>query len=144
LILLTNDTDFANYVTNPESRVTKTYLVKVNTLVGDEMLATLADGVQLQRGDWARPRSVRRAENRGKYSWLEVVLTEGKNREVRRMMEAVGLKVLKLVRTGIGPCALKGMQVGQYRFLRPSEVSLFYRRDRKTIKDAMHEQLETH
>jgi len=133
LILLTNDTDFANYVTDPESRVGKTYLVKVNALVEDEVLARLAGGLQLRRGDWAKPQSVRRVEDRGKYSWLEVVLTEGKNREVRRMMEGVGLKVLKLVRTRIGPCTLEGLQVGQYRSLRLSELALFYRKPKKSI-----------
>ena len=126
LLLLTNDTDFANHVTNPASQVPKTYLVKANTLVGDELLARLSEGIELKRGDWAAPQSVRRAEDRGKYSWLEIVLTEGKNREVRRLLEAVGLKVLKLVRTRIGPCTLKGLQVGRWRDLLPSERSLFY------------------
>jgi pseudouridine synthase len=139
LIVLTNDTDFANYVTNPESQVPKTYLVKLNALVGDEELSRLADGLRLQRGDWARPQSVRRVEDRGKYSWLEVVLTEGKNREVRRMMEAVGLKALKLVRTRIGPCTLQGLQVGQYRQLRPSELTLFYHKHKKTNTHEIHE-----
>ena len=126
LLLLTNDTDFADHVTNPASQVPKTYLVKANTLVSDELLARLSQGIELRRGDWAVPQSVRRAEDRGKYSWLEIVLTEGKNREVRRLLEAVGLKVLKLVRTRIGPCTLEGLQVGQWRDLLPSERSLFY------------------
>ncbi len=131
LILLSNDTDFANHITDPASQVPKTYLVKANTLVSDELAARIARGLELKRGDWARPQSVRRVENRGKYSWLEIVLTEGKNREVRRLLEAVGLKALKLVRTRIGPCTLKGLQVGQWRKLHPSEISLFYR---KTLK----------
>jgi len=59
-----------------------------------------------------------------------MVLTEGKNREVRRMMEAAGLKVLKLVRTRIGPCTLEGLQVGQWRHLQGSERSLFYSRQK--------------
>jgi pseudouridine synthase len=124
LILLTNDTDFANHVTDPASRVPKTYLVKANALVGDDLIARLARGLELRRGDWARPRSVRRVEDRGKYSWLEIVLTEGKNREVRRLLEGVGLKVLKLVRTRIGPCTLDGLQVGQWRDLLHSEFAL--------------------
>ncbi len=131
LILLTNDTDFANYVTDPASRVPKTYLVKANTLVSDELIARLAQGLKLKRSDWARPQSVRRAEDRGKYSWLEIVLTEGKNREVRRLLEAVGLKVLKLVRTSIGPCTLEGLQVGQWRDLRRSELAGFYSKTRR-------------
>jgi 23S rRNA pseudouridine2605 synthase len=128
LLLLTNDTDFANYVTDPASEVRKTYLVKANMLVSDEVMSRLAQGIELKGGDWARPQSVRRVEDRGKYSWLEIVLTEGKNREVRRLMEAVGLTVLKLVRTRIGPCTLEGLQVGKWRDLNPSERSLFYAR----------------
>ncbi len=126
LILLTNDTDFANHVTDPASQIPKTYLVKANTLVSDEVITRLAQGLELRRGDWARPQSVRRVEDRGKYSWLEIVLTEGKNREVRRLLEAVELKVLKLVRTRIGPCTLEGLQVGQWRDLHRSELVDFY------------------
>jgi pseudouridine synthase len=131
LLLLTNDTEFANHVTDPASQVPKTYLVKANVLVGDEVIARLAKGLELKRGDWAQPQSVRRVEDRGKYSWLEIVLTEGKNREVRRLLEAVGLSVLKLVRTRIGPCTLEGLQIGKWRDLRSSELSLFYTRSPK-------------
>jgi pseudouridine synthase len=122
LLLVTNDTDFADFVTSPESQVAKTYLVKASQLIGDEIVAKLKAGVEMKRGDWAQPISVRRAEDRGKYTWLEVVLTEGKNREVRRMMEAVGFKVLKLVRTRIGPLTLEGLEVGKWRELTPAEV----------------------
>lgn len=122
-LLLTNDTGFADFVTNPASRVPKTYLVKVNRLLDDATLAKFAPGVEMKRGDWARPKSVRRVEDRGKYTWLEVVLMEGKNREVRRMVEAVGFKVLKLVRTRIGPLALEGLEVGQWRALSATEVA---------------------
>jgi 23S rRNA pseudouridine2605 synthase len=128
LILLTNDTDFANYVMDPASQIPKTYVVKANTLVSDDKVARVAEGLQLKRGDWARPQNVRRIEDRGKYSWLEIVLTEGKNREVRRLMEAAGLKTLKLVRTRIGPCSLEGLQPGKWRDLARSELSLFYSR----------------
>ena len=127
LLLLTNDAEFADFVTNPESRIPKTYYLKLSGLVSDEVLARLAAGVEMKRGDWARPESVRRVEDRGKYSWLEVVLTEGKNREVRRMMEAVGFKVLKLVRTRIGPLTLDGLQVGKWRELTPREVAALRR-----------------
>jgi 23S rRNA pseudouridine2605 synthase len=125
LILLTNDTDFANHVTDPASHVPKTYLVKANALVGDELIARLAQGLEIKRGEWARPESIRCLEHRGKYSRLEIVLTEGKNREVRRLLEAVGLKALKLVRARIGPCTLEGLQVGQWRDLSRSELAAF-------------------
>ena len=123
LLLLTNDTALADFVTKPESGVPKTYRVKTNGLLPDETIARLEAGVRMERGDWARPLSVRRLEDRGKYTWLEVVLTEGKNREVRRMIEAVGFKVLKLVRTGIGGLTLEGLEVGGWRKLSPQEVA---------------------
>ncbi len=123
LLLLTNDTAFADFIMKPESGIAKTYLVKTNTLLSDEVIAQLNAGVEMKRGDLAAPLSVRRREDRGKYTWLDVVLTEGKNREVRRMVEAVGFKVLKLVRTRIGPLTLEGLQVGKWRELTPGEVT---------------------
>jgi len=122
LLLLTNDTEFADFVTNPESGVPKTYLVKTNGLLDDQTITELNAGVWMKRGDLAHPESVRRVEDRGKYTWLEVALTEGKNREVRRMIEAVGFKVLKLVRTRIGPLTLEELEVGKWRKLSPAEI----------------------
>ena len=122
LLLLTNDTEFGHAVMSPESQVPKTYMAKVNALMSDEVIAQLARGVEMKRGDCARPQSVRRLEDRGKYTWLEIVLTEGKNREVRRMIEAVGFKVLKLVRIRIGPLTLEGLEVGKWRALTPREI----------------------
>ena len=123
LLLVTNDTEFGDFVTNPNSHVLKTYLVKANGLVGDEVIERLNAGVEMKRGERAQPVSVRRTENRGKYTWLEVALTEGKNREVRRMIEAVGFSVLKLVRTRIGALSLEGLEVGKWRELTPGEVA---------------------
>jgi len=130
LLLLTNDTDFANLISDPQSRIPKTYLVKSSGLISDETLAMLRSGVRMKRGDWARPESVCRLEDRGKYTRLEIVLTEGKNREVRRMLEAVGFKVLKLVRTRIGSLTLKDLQIGRWRELTASEVESLRRRVR--------------
>jgi pseudouridine synthase len=123
LLLVTNDTELADFVTNPQSNVHKTYLVKVSGLMDDQTLARLAGGVRMKRGDEAHPLSVRRLEDRGKYTWLEVVLTEGKNREVRRMIEAVGFKVLKLVRIAIGSLTLAGLEVGKWRTLSSVEIA---------------------
>jgi pseudouridine synthase len=123
LLLLTNDTKFADFVTAPESKVPKTYIAKTNALLSDEVIAQLSAGVEMKRGDLASPLSVRRREDRGKYTWLEIVLTEGKNREVRRMIEAVGFTVLKLVRTHIGPLTLEGLEVGKWRELTSAEVA---------------------
>ncbi len=127
LLLLTNDTEFGHAVMSPESEVPKTYRAKLNALASDEAIAQLARGVEMKRGDRALPLSVRRLEDRGKYTWLEIVLTEGKNREVRRMVEAVGFKVLKLVRTRIGPLTLEGLEVGKYRPLTQREIAALSR-----------------
>ena len=134
LLLLTNDTEFAGFVTSPESHVPKTYLVKASGLVSDEIITGLNAGVEMKRGDFAKPSSVRRVEDRGKYTWLEVVLTEGKNREVRRMIETVGFKVLKLVRTRIGPLTLAGLEVGKWRELTRADVAAMRRRDRASLR----------
>jgi 23S rRNA pseudouridine2605 synthase len=123
VLLMTNDTPFAEFVTNPKSSVAKTYRVKVSGLLQDAIITQLQEGIRMRRGDWARPLAVRRLEDRGQYTWLEVLLTEGKNREIRRMVEAVGFKVLKLVRTAIGPLTLEGLEVGKWRPLTPREVS---------------------
>ncbi|HXJ93119.1 MAG TPA: pseudouridine synthase [Terriglobia bacterium] len=128
LLILTNDTEFAHFVTSPESGVRKTYLVKVSGLMSDEVVGQLASGVRMKRGDEAKPLFVRRTEDRGKYTWLEVILTEGKNREVRRMVEAVGFKVLKLVRLAIGPLTLAGLEVGASRSLTPAEIAALRKR----------------
>jgi pseudouridine synthase len=127
LLLLTNDTEFADFVTSPESGIPKTYLVKTSGLLSDAVIAQLAGGIEMKRGDYAQPVSVRRTEDRGKYTWLEVILTEGKNREVRRMIEAVGFTVLKLVRTHIGSLSLEGLEVGKSRVLANSEVEALRR-----------------
>ena len=102
LILMTNDTDFAERVTNPDHKVPKTYQVKASTLLTDEQLEQLRRGVELADGP-TRPAQVTRLRDSAKYTYLEMTITEGRNRQVRRMLEAVGSKVLKLVRTAIGP-----------------------------------------
>jgi len=126
LILLTNDTEFANFITSPYSEVRKTYMVKANMLVDDALVERISGGFMMKNGKAAKPQRVARIEDRGKYSWLEIVLTEGKNREIHRLLELAGLKVLKMVRTRIGPCTLEGLQVGQYRDLSKNERTLLY------------------
>ena len=130
LLLLTNNTALSDFIARPQSCVPKTYRVKLNGLMPGEIIAHLDAGVRMKRGDWARPLSVRRLEDRGKYTWLEVVLTEGKNREVRRMVEAAGFQVLKLVRTGIGELTLESLEVGAWRRLSPVEIAALRRSGR--------------
>ena len=119
---MTNDNQFAERVTNPESHVPKTYLVKASTLLTDEQLQQLRDGIELSDGP-TRPAAVKRLRDSAKYTHFEITLTEGRNRQVRRMVEALDATVLKLVRIRIGPIAIGTLQIGKWRALTPTEVA---------------------
>lgn len=121
LLLMTNDHQLAERVTNPESHVPKTYLVKASTRLTDEQLLQLRDGVELSDG-LTRPARVRRVRDSEKYTHLEITLTEGRNRQVRRMIETLGAKVLKLVRVKIGPIPIGSLQIGKWRQLTKAEL----------------------
>lgn len=120
LLLLTNDAQFAERITNPVFKISKTYLVKASTCLTEEQLARLAAGLNLSDGP-TRPALVRRLREAGGKTVFEITLTEGRNRQVRRMVEAIGAKVLKLVRTAIGPIEIGGLSIGGYRELTPEE-----------------------
>lgn len=120
LLLMTNDTAFAERIANPAHEVAKTYQVKASTLLTDEQLQQLREGVQLSDG-CTRPAQVMRLRDGAKYSFLELILTEGRNRQVRRMIEALGSKVLKLVRVAIGPIRIGDLPIGKWRHLTEEE-----------------------
>jgi pseudouridine synthase len=121
LLILTNDTQFAERLTNPDFKVPKTYLVKASTLLTDEQLDRLRSGLELKDGP-TRPAIVRRVRDSARYSFVELTISEGRNRQVRRMIEAVGSKVLKLVRTAIGEVRIGDLKIGTYRPLTAAEV----------------------
>jgi pseudouridine synthase len=121
LLLMTNDTDFGEAVMNPEYHLPKSYQLKASTLLTDEQIERLRRGVPLSDG-LTRPAQVTRLRDSGKYTHLELIITEGRNRQVRRMLEAVGSKVLKLVRTGIGPLRIGDLPIGKWRLLTDAEV----------------------
>jgi len=125
LLLLTNDTRFAEQVTNPDYKIPKTYLVKASTLLSDEQLDQLRAGVSLSDGP-TQPALVKRVRDSAKYSFIEITISEGRNRQVRRMIEAVGSKVLKLVRTGIGAIEIGDLPVGKFRELKAGEVKALF------------------
>ena len=121
LLILTNDTAFAEIVTNPDHKVPKTYQLKAATLLTGEQIEQLGRGVQLSDGP-TRPAAVRRLRDQGKHTFLELTISEGRNRQVRRMLEAVGSKVLKLVRTSIGPVRIGELPIGKWRELTREEI----------------------
>ena len=121
LQLMTNDNQLAERVTNPASHVPKTYLVKASLRLTDEQLQQLRDGVELADGP-TRPARVRRVRDSEKYTHLEITLTEGRNRQVRRMIEALGAAVLKLVRVKIGSISIGTLPIGKWRLLTDREV----------------------
>ncbi len=121
LLLLTNDTQFAERLTNPDYKVAKTYHVKASTRLVDEQLRQLRQGVRLNDGP-TRPAIVERLRDSEKYTFIEITITEGRNRQVRRMLEAVGGKVLKLVRVAIGSVRIGDLEIGKYRPLSAEEI----------------------
>jgi pseudouridine synthase len=121
LLILTNDTHFAERMTNPEYKVPKTYQLKAAHLLTDEQLERLRRGVELSDGP-TRPAVVTRLRDTGRHTHLEITITEGRNRQVRRMLEAVDSKVLKLVRTSIGPIRIGSLEIGKWRMLTPAEL----------------------
>src|SRR5579872_7051118 len=121
LLLLTNDTALAERITNPAHKIPKTYQVKASTLLTDEQLEMLRYGVELKDGP-TRPAEVKRLRDGAKYTFLEITITEGRNRQVRRMIEALGSKVLKLVRTAIGQIRIGDLPIGKWRRLTDAEL----------------------
>jgi pseudouridine synthase len=121
LILVTNDGELTNRVTHPRYEITKTYLAQVAGTPRDSEVNRLAKGVSLDDGP-AQALSARVVERSKTQTLIEVVLGEGRNREVRRMFEAIGYEVTHLVRTAIGPLSDRSLKSGQSRLLTASEI----------------------
>jgi len=121
LLVMTNDSAFAEALTNPDSRVPKTYLVKASKLLTDEQLARLRAGVILKDGA-TRPARVARLRDSSSRTVFEITITEGRNRQVRRMVETLDAKVLKLVRVAIGGLRIGELSIGTVRPLTAVEV----------------------
>lgn len=122
LLILTNDTAFGDRVTDPEHKVAKTYRVKTARPLAEDEVERLRRGVELRDG-LTRPAVVRRLRDAAAHTVIEIVITEGRNRQVRRMLEAVGNKVAKLVRTAIGPVGIGDLPEGGWRRLTAGEVA---------------------
>ena len=121
LVLLTNDGDLANRLTHPRFGVEKTYVVHVAGNPSRDDLQQLLKGVYLSEGH-VRARRVKRLKRQGDSVWLQIVLSEGKNREIRRMLARLGHKVMRLERVAIGPVRLGHLKPGKSRRLSRQEV----------------------
>lgn len=116
LLLLTNDGEFANAIMHPRNKIEKTYIVVTDTLVTKEQIESLKNGVDI--GDYiTKPAKVRSISK----DRLEIIISEGKNRQVRRMCESVGINLLNLKRVKIGNVELGNLQTGKYRYLTEEE-----------------------
>jgi len=126
LLILTNDGDLANRLLHPRHEVEREYLAEVEGVPGDRDLARLRAGVELEDGP-ARAISARVAGTSGERGAVRLVLTEGRKREVRRMLAAIGVPVRRLVRLRFGPLRLGDLAPGERRPLEAEEVSALYR-----------------
>jgi 23S rRNA pseudouridine2605 synthase len=133
LLLLTNDGELANRLMHPRFGVEKTYIVQVAGRPSREDLQQLLKGVWLSDGH-VRARQVKRLKGQGQSTWLRIVLSEGKNREIRRMLARLEHKVLRLKRVAIGPVDIGSLSAGKSRRLTRQELNALQRHGDKQIK----------
>lgn len=134
LLLLTNDGELANRLTHPRYGIEKTYHVQVAGLPTREDQRAILDGVWISDGH-VKAKSVHRLRIQGKSAWLEIVLAEGKNREIRRMLAKLDHKVVRLIRVGLGPLKLGKLKSGESRELTQREVNQLRRAAFEQIDD---------
>ena len=121
LILLTNDGEFANLLAHPRFAYEKEYHVGIPGTVSAEDLRALREGVVID-GEKTAPAKVRVLSSDGKVTWVSITIHEGRKRQIRRMLHALGYRVERLVRVRIGPLWLGSLARGAYRYLAPGEV----------------------
>ncbi len=129
-LILTNDGDFIYQITHPKHEITKTYTVTVKGIVSEEELQKLRDGVKLDTGYITKQAAVRimKIDHEKQISRLEITIHEGKNRQVRKMCEAIDKKVIALHRAKIGNLSVKDLKIGEWKFLRKEELSKILRK----------------
>jgi 23S rRNA pseudouridine2605 synthase len=124
LLLLTNDSEWAAKITDPVSHLDKTYHVQVDCVAGEELIRKLARDSGRSDAEDLRAKKVRILRHGEKHGWLEITLDEGKNRQIRRLMESMGIGVLRLVRVAIGPLELGCLKKGEVRKMSKEEKEL--------------------
>jgi len=121
LLLLTNDSEWGARIAAPETHLEKAYHVQIGTVADEKLRRAIETGVTSKEGDFLRARQAQLLRAGEKNCWVEIILDEGKNRHVRRMLAALGIEVLRLVRVAIGPLQLGNLAKGTYRSLTSDE-----------------------
>jgi 23S rRNA pseudouridine2605 synthase len=121
LLLLTNDSEWAARVTAPETHLDKTYHAQIGKIADEALLETLKAGIRTKEGETLKVKRASLLRQGERNSWLEIILDEGKNRHIRRMLETLGIEVLRLIRVAIGPLALGDLAKGAVRPLTHDE-----------------------
>ena len=121
LLLLTNDSEWAARISAPETHLDKTYHVQVGAMVHEPLVTAMTNGVRAGNGEVLRAKQARMLRSGQKNTWLEIVLDEGKNRQIRRMLEVSDIEVLRLVRVAVGPLVLGKLAKGNCRALSSEE-----------------------
>jgi 23S rRNA pseudouridine2605 synthase len=121
LLLFTNDSEWAAQITDPDSHLDKTYHVQVSAMPNERLLQRLQSGVEVERGEIFKAKRASAIRSGEKNSWIEIVLDEGKNRQIRRMFEGLKIEVLRLIRVAIGPLQLGDLPKGAHRSLSQKE-----------------------
>jgi 23S rRNA pseudouridine2605 synthase len=127
LLLFTNDSEWNARITGPATHLDKTYHVQIATIADSSLIEKLERGVETQRNELLRCKRASLLRSGEKNSWLELTLDEGRNRHIRRMLEALGIEVLRLIRVSIGPLQLGGLPKGAHRALAPAELAALNR-----------------
>ena len=130
LLLFTNDPEWAAAITSPDSGPEKLYHVQVDRIPDAPLLAALVRGV-VQDGEQLAARSARLLRQGERNAWLEIVLDEGRNRQIRRLLNSFDVRVLRLLRVGVGPLRLDTLAKGAWRELQPDEIESLLEADRR-------------
>jgi 23S rRNA pseudouridine2605 synthase len=121
LLLFTNDSEWAARLTAPETHLDKTYHVQVGRIADAALLEALKNGIRTEKGETLRVKAATLLRQGERNSWLEIILAEGRNRHIRRMLEALGIEVLRLIRVAVGPLALGDLPKAAVRRLTADE-----------------------
>jgi 23S rRNA pseudouridine2605 synthase len=136
LLLLTNDSEWAARISAPETHLKKTYHVQIDAIADENLLNALRNGIRSPENDeLMRAKRATLLRRGDRNSWIEIVLDEGKNRQIRRMLEQLQIEVLRLIRVAIGPLALGDLAKGKTRVIKKDEKQALDRAMNAAIRE---------